>query len=228
VFQTVVVNRNPELVAFTSPANATGLFELDPQSEMLLPFEGMGVDTTWELEMPRAANPFDYRTIADVLVTIDYTAFNDFNYRQQVIQSLNTDVGADICFDFRQRLPDQWYDLNNPTSATPTVRFTISPDDFPPNVEDLKMSRLMLYFARAAGVTSEVTVRQLRLDEQAILGATPSDDGVISTRGVSGTPFGEWELAFDDEETKYMLENGMIEDILFVITYSGRTPPWTA
>jgi len=35
-----------------------------------MPFESMGVDTTWEFQMPKAANQFDYRTIADVLFTI--------------------------------------------------------------------------------------------------------------------------------------------------------------
>jgi hypothetical protein len=79
VFQQVAVRRDPELVALTSPISATGVFELDTQSEMLRPFESMGVDTFWQFEMPRAANPFDFRTIADVLVTIEYTALNSFD-----------------------------------------------------------------------------------------------------------------------------------------------------
>jgi hypothetical protein len=40
------------------------------------------VDATWELQMPKAANPFDYRTIADVLITLEYTALQSFTYRQ--------------------------------------------------------------------------------------------------------------------------------------------------
>ena len=71
VFQTVVVNTGPQSVALTLPVNATGLFGLDQQPEMLLPFEGLGVDTTWEFRMLKAANLFDYGSIADVLVTVD-------------------------------------------------------------------------------------------------------------------------------------------------------------
>src|SRR6185436_8812146 len=59
MYQRVPVQRGPELVALSSPRDATGLFELDTQSEMLLPFEGAGVETTWEFQMPRAANFFD-------------------------------------------------------------------------------------------------------------------------------------------------------------------------
>jgi hypothetical protein len=33
-----------------------------------------------------------------------------------------------------------------------------------------------------------------------------SDNGIISTRSISGAPVGEWELAFDDEQKKHMFE----------------------
>src|SRR5262249_12409897 len=74
IFQSVVVRHNPETVALSAPVNATGLFELEQQPEMILPFEGMGVDTSWEFRMPKPANLLDYDTIADVLITIEYTA----------------------------------------------------------------------------------------------------------------------------------------------------------
>ena len=65
----------PDSVALSSPCEATRLLELTPQQQtILLPFEGTGVDTTWELHMPKASNLFDYNSIADVLVTIEYTA----------------------------------------------------------------------------------------------------------------------------------------------------------
>src|SRR5207237_5468240 len=56
VFQTIPIRRDPEFVALTSPISSTGLFELEPQqTDMLLPFEGNGVDSTWEFRMPKAA-----------------------------------------------------------------------------------------------------------------------------------------------------------------------------
>ena len=77
-------------VALSSPSNATGLFvDLDSQPDMLLPFEDSGVDTNWELRMPRAANQADFRTIADILIRIDYTALDSPDYRQQIVQKLN-------------------------------------------------------------------------------------------------------------------------------------------
>jgi hypothetical protein len=247
IFRTIEVRRSPELIAFTSPNNATGLFELEAEGEMLLPFEGMGVDATWRLEMPHAANPFDYRTIADVLIAIDYTALHSYDYRQQVVQRLDSRVGAERSFSFRQEFADQWFDLNNPeqTSQSMVVRFETSRADFPPNVESLAIDHLLLYFSRTGGAFSEeesfeVQVKHLhfspRGDASVAGGGASSSGGVISTRRANGSswlgiqgksPVGEWELALPNtDELRRRFKKGEIEDILFVIAYAGRTPAW--
>jgi Tc toxin complex TcA C-terminal TcB-binding domain/Repeat of unknown function (DUF346) len=248
-FQSVVVRREPMSVALSSPSNATGLFvDLDPQPDMLLPFEDSGVDTNWELRMPRAANQFDFRTIADVLITIDYTALDSPDYRQQIVQKLNAKpfFSADRPFSFRNDLADQWYDLHNPEQTTNpmVVSFTTQRDDFPPNITDLKIQQVVLYFARAEGYPFEVPVTYLYFTEQGstnpLGGPARSVDGIISTRtGSAGSwismlgksPIGQWDLAFLDtfpngQQPSDVFKNEEIEDILFVITFSGRTPEW--
>jgi hypothetical protein len=242
VFQLVLVRREPEMVALSSPRDATGLFELEPQSEMLFPFEATGVDASWEFRMPKAANRFDYSTIADVLLTIEYTALNSFEYRQQVIKELDAGFHGDRPFSFRHNFADQWYDLHNPdqTSDPMVVRFKTTRQDLPPNLESLKVQHVVLYFGRREEVSFEISVSHLLFTEQgstgAIGGGASSIDGVISTRrGNAGSwtamigksPFGEWELALPNtEEMRNRFKNSEIEDILFVITCSGRTPAW--
>lgn len=111
VFQELTIRRDPESVALNSPLNATGVFELDVQSELLMPFEAMGVATAWSFSLPKAANAFDYNTIADVLITIEYIALANDEYRRQVIQKLPTRVSADNTYNIRDDFPDIWYDL---------------------------------------------------------------------------------------------------------------------
>jgi hypothetical protein len=72
---------------------------------MLRPFEGMGVDTTWQLELPKAANPFDYRSIADVLLTIEYTVLDNREYREDVVRSLDATFSGDRSFSVRNEFP---------------------------------------------------------------------------------------------------------------------------
>jgi len=243
IFQTVPIRRDPEYVALTSPANSTGMFELESlQPDMLLPFEGNGVDSTWEFRMPKAANQFDYRTIADILITIEYTALNSFDYRQQVIQTLNPNLSADRPFSFRNQFADQWYDLHNPdqTKTPMKVKFQTFREDFPPNIETIKIQQVLLYFVRTSQKRFELPITELSFTEQGNQGtiggsATPID-GVVSTRRGNGgswtamigkSPFGEWDLTLPDtEEMKNRFKNEEIEDILLVITYSGRTPEW--
>jgi len=244
-FRNVLVRRDPETIGLSSPRDATGLFELQPDSqpELLLPFEGTGVDTVWRFELPKAANQFDYSTIADVLLTLEYTALNSFDYRQQVIQTLDPEVSVDRPFSFRLQFPDQWYDLHNPdqTPKPMTMRFATTRGDFVPNIENLRVRQLVLYFAPATA--KPVEVRDVRLlftrqgDDTPAGGSADSIDGIISTRRPNGAnwvtitgtkpPIGEWELSLpNDDTTKSFFKNEDIQDILFVITYSGRTPEW--
>ena len=167
IFKTTDIIREPELVALTSPINATGVFEMDVQSDMLLPFESMGVETSWQLQMPVPANPFDFGTISDVLVTIEYTALNSFDYRQQIIKNMDNKISGDRKFSFKDQFPDQWYQLQNPDQVAElakqmVVNFNIERQDFPVNIENLKVANILLYIVRVESddvIPFEVTVR---------------------------------------------------------------------
>ena len=160
-----------------------------------------------------------------------------------MIQTLDPEVSVDRPFSFRLQFPDQWYDLHNPdqTPKPMTMRFATTRGDFVPNIENLRVRQLVLYFAPATA--KPVEVRDVRLlftrqgDDTPAGGSADSIDGIISTRRPNGAnwvtitgtkpPIGEWELSLpNDDTTKSFFKNEDIQDILFVITYSGRTPEW--
>ncbi|HEY9796414.1 MAG TPA: neuraminidase-like domain-containing protein [Leptolyngbyaceae cyanobacterium] len=247
--QTVPIRREPEQVALTSPMNATGVFELDLQSELLRPFEGSGVDTQWEFRLPKATNRFDFNSIATVLITIDYTSLNSYTYQQQVLQTLDRKVNSDRLFSFRNTFADAWYDLNNPDQTTTpmVVQFETRREDFPPNIENLRIQHVVLYFARIDRADVEIPVTRLLFTDQHGTGtvggrATTIDGTTISTRrgnGISWTPmigmspFGTWELALETELAdgqlpRALFETEAIENILLVITYTGQVPNYPA
>lgn len=259
-FQKVSIQRGPESVALTSPINATGLFELDPQPELLVPFEGIGVETTWEFRMPKAANQFDYNSIADVLITIEYTALNSYDYQQQVLETMDRRFSADRAFSFRNEFADQWYDLHNPElleeAQQMVVRFRTEREDFPPNLEDLSIQQVVLYFANQDG--TKVPIENVNLqytpdvpdsagNQTQVGGDAKPIDGKISTRANAWNDLlgqllpGEWVVSLrpvdtDPQKTQKLekiiewfkseKKGEKCEDMLFVITYSGRTPEW--
>lgn len=243
VFQSILVRRDPEQIAFTSPSNATGLLDLEPEAGMLLPFESMGVDTHWELQLPKAANPFDFRSIADVLFTVEYTALQNFTYRKQVIQQLDDSISAERVFSLRDQFADAWYDLHNPEQAAMpmNVQFILSSEGFPPNLRELRLQQVMFVMVRAKDDAFEIGNTRLLLtptgESRAVGGSVDgSVDGMISTRRgnasawvplIGKSPVGLWELSLPDSaEMKSRFKNGEIEDLLLILTYEGRTPVW--
>ncbi|HXH09027.1 MAG TPA: hypothetical protein VNP04_04560 [Alphaproteobacteria bacterium] len=174
-----------------------------------------------------------------------YTALHSFDYRQQVIKQLSDQVSAERPLSFRHQLVDQWYELHHPeqTAAPMVVPFATIRDDFPPNLEDLRIQHVLLAFVRAEGRSFEVADAQLLFTPQgetASVGGISggSVDGVISTRRgnangwtplIGRSPVGDWQLTLPNtEEVKTHFKNGDLEDILLVITYAGRTPAWPA
>jgi hypothetical protein len=246
-FQVAIVQRDPQLVALSSPINATGLFELSTQSSsqspMLLPFEDLGVDTSWEFAMPRFANPFDYDTIADILISVDYTALDSPDYRRTVIRQLDQNTSADRGYSFRQQFADAWYELNNPDqSRTPmVVQFETEAADYRPNLENVAISQVVLYFVPADGANFEVqsTLTLVGEDQngnlRTVSGSAATIDHVISTRRGNASNWlpmigmgaaGTWALDLSTPDMRGLFKNGQIKDILFVITYNAQLPAW--
>jgi hypothetical protein len=241
-FQQLIVRRDAEEVALTSPINATGLFELTPTSDMLLPFEGSGVDMRWEFSLPKGANLFDYQTIADVLVTINYTALDSAAYRDQVIRTLNARrMAYSRSISFRQQLPDQWYDLHNPdqTAHPLVVTFETAQSDFAPNLSDLKLTDLVLFIPQANGTNFEAKVVlsfQPTGAAAAITASATTIEGAINTRKSSSAswavfkgrkPLGQWTLDLSqDANIRKHLNEDDVEDFLFVMSYTGQTATW--
>ncbi len=243
-FKQITITRPVETIALTSPFDSSGVFQLDHKDDLLMPFEGLGVATDWVFEMPKAANQIDYRSIADVLITIEYTALESPAYRQQVIQQLDNRVSADRSFSFRHQFTDAWHDLHHPDLVEDPqmpmqVSFNTRQEDFPPNVSELGIEHITLYFALKEGVTDEFSL-ELNFNE---LGENGTSGGtVVTTDRIAGTrqgntgnlttligksPIGEWTLTLEDtQDTRQLFEEEQIEDILFVITFGGESAGW--
>ena len=234
---TTIVSGTPEVISFTSPVNATGVFDADLQPDMLLPFEATGVDTSWTLELPPQGNTFDLSTIADVLVTIDYTALEDLDYRATVIRALNADRTrhADRIFSLRTQYPDAWYTLNNPdptaTDGSRTAAVTIGDADVPSQLENLVAENVSVQLIGE----DDVPPIMVTLTFGTASGeAQTSDGGAGTNRGnapawgvlVGGSPVGTWTITLDSTAAA-LLDAGALDDVVLVLGCAGDLPAWT-
>jgi hypothetical protein len=244
VYRKKPIQREPQTISLDRARSAERDQEIrmEPSDrEMLRPFENSGVETEWELRMPKAANQFDYDTIADVLLTIEYSARESYDYRRRVQDRLDPERVFDRVFSLEDDLGDEWYELHNPaTAADPmTVTFETERDDFPPNLDRLGIDDLTLYFVGADGETLErltVDLRYSARGEGAAVGgeATPVE-GMVATPAASPwnaivgkDPVGEWTLTLPDSGyVRRLFEEEAIEDILFVVSVEGEVPEWT-
>lgn len=166
-----------ERISLDAPFNESGLFVLNYDDPMLLPFEGLGVETQWTLELPRGNNRFNFDTIADVLLTIDYTAEYSQDYETlQRAQRSNVDVYEDTAVPLRLQFPDLWYHFKNSRrdaagSFPPfPYKFHLPRTAFAPNLRNdppLKVAHLTLLIsgdltlAEQGLVADGLTIRQL-------------------------------------------------------------------
>jgi Tc toxin complex TcA C-terminal TcB-binding domain len=129
-FQTCVVPISA--IATSSGVNDAGVFELNFHVERYLPFEGAGVISTWELDLPDTYVQFDYATITDVIMHINYTsldggalltsaaktAVKHFVQAHQDARDLYT------IFDLPNEFPEQWQSaVNTADGKSPTMVF---------------------------------------------------------------------------------------------------------
>jgi hypothetical protein len=246
-YQDTIVRRDPEIIAFTGTQGATGLFELQTDDRFTNPFEGSGVHTRWQLQLPTDTNLFNFDTIADVLITIEYTALHSFDYQQQVLRKLDPEYAAERAISFREELPDQFYELNNPDeSDTPMqVNYDISSFDFPAGVKDLYIKSIKIYYVvdddqRAFFESQSSALKTyLQLTGGSVntgeVDATPGKSGLISTESGNGggylaligkQPQGKWTYKLpNDNLVKKLFADEVIRDVIFIIGFGGTVKP---
>jgi hypothetical protein len=137
-------------IVTSSGRQDTGLFDASLNDERYLPFEGEGVISTWQLELPTPLRQFDYQTISDVVIHLRYTARNGgAALRTAVVDDLARQLntmeveqgvrGLFRLLSARHEFGDAWHAfLHTPPDPQTPQRFTaaLGIDRFPSMVRD--------------------------------------------------------------------------------------------
>lgn len=241
-FQQVPIRRmEVDQVALTGASRATGVFEFQAaQGELLNPFEGMGVESRWEFKMPRFSNRMDYSTIADVLIEVDYTALDSFQYRYQVLQEIDNTLGFSRGFSFKNDYPDQWYELAEVQEGGTefSVEIELKRDQFPQGIENIHLdgSNLLLHFVRKDGFTEEIVIQRFTLasdtSEQVDSGGDTNNGtfkAVYLTNLLNAqtpaSPFVKLRLAFANTTlNRELFSMEQVTDILLLVSCKADLP----
>jgi hypothetical protein len=186
---------------------------------LLLPCHRARASPGWQPSSRRTAlqpaNPIDYQSIVDVLLTIEYSALVSADYRQLVIRRLDRQFTGDRSFSIREQFPDTWYDLNNPDTVDDPARLLavdlpLTTADFPPNLTEPALEQLTLFVVGANGMRQDLTVRAAGHAVGAQVttaGPVTAVGGVVGTRRPDGAPWlgfvgsdppGDWQFTLED------------------------------
>ena len=206
-------------VATSNGQNDSGLFELNFRDERYLPFEGSGAISRWKLEMETEFRQFDYDTISDVILTINYTARDG----GETLKSLARDhlhtfahalsgVGEDQggfyrAFNLKQEFPNSWNKLKTEGNAIFNIRRNSLPY-FSTVAKTLTVGNIIWYVKCESGSAS------IDIDGTTVLPTDPP-----------APKLGEYEFAetnianFVFDENFEIVTNQDIQEIIMIVFY---------
>jgi hypothetical protein len=115
-------------IATSRAQNDSGVFDFSTRDERYMPFEGAGAISDWTLSLPRTLRAFDYATISDAIVHLDYTADYDAELARRwdtaagLVSLLSGDVNGQVPlvrrFSLRDEFPDVFHRLTTSAPGT--------------------------------------------------------------------------------------------------------------
>ncbi len=161
-------------IATSHARNDSGLFELNFRDERYLPFEGSGAVSKLRLDLPKATNHFDFETISDCILHVNYTAREGGEaLRKLAIEAIvppiphdqfSSVASADLpdqsglmrLFSIRHEFLDDWHRFlhPDPEAMAHTLNLDIAPDRFPFPYQgrDIKLESMELFLNFKAGL----------------------------------------------------------------------------
>src|SRR5262249_17858483 len=129
---------------------------LNFRDERYLPFEGAGAVSRWRIDLPRDTNAFDFNTITDVILRLQYTARDGGKGLADAARtSLQDDAlatsGARL-FSAKHEFAASWMQfINAPTTAALLLDFSKERFPFGLRGKDLSIDRIHLHLLLDGG-----------------------------------------------------------------------------
>jgi Tc toxin complex TcA C-terminal TcB-binding domain/Neuraminidase-like domain/Salmonella virulence plasmid 28.1kDa A protein len=215
-------------IATSTAQNDGGMFELSFRDERYLPFEGAGAVSTWSLEFPSQLRQFDYSTIADVIVTVAYTALDDDVFRAtvetQLVDELTeyaSTVGMYRLFSLRHDFPDAFQILLHPPGPSQLTDFTLGSPHFPYFLaqRDLTLGGVSVYVQPRGADPVDTTGLKLTINGASTSSWTTPPNMTLRTADapVSGPALKGWTV----KVTTGQLDPDEVADVLLLVKYTA-------
>ena len=122
-------------IATSHAQNDSGMFELNFNDERYLPFEGAGLISDWQIDLPIENNQFDFSSLSDVILHISYTSRNGGGLltagANENVKETLPDSAARL-FSLKHEFSTEWYQFLHPeNNADQELVINLKPEHFP-------------------------------------------------------------------------------------------------
>ena len=212
--------------------NEGGVFELNFRDERYLPFEGAGLISDWTLELPTKLRMFDYSTISDVILHVNFRAMFDGKLKETVetgialaLIDLGASKGLFRLFSLRHEFPTAYHRLLSPTAAAQSTDFEVTRQHFPYFLAAQKIfaptAVEITVYLRAQGGKSLDQQTQLSLNGVGVgnpwtlVDAATSSTMQATITNPKGPVVGTWTINTGGNG----LDNEVLDDVLILLKY---------
>ncbi|HET9788469.1 MAG TPA: hypothetical protein VFP47_15135, partial [Pyrinomonadaceae bacterium] len=227
--------------------NDNGLFETNLRDERYLPFEGQGAISSWRIELPKNFKTFDYNTISDVVLHVQYTSREGGSVLRTQAESelqiaLNEFIrvegqrGLAQMFSLRHDFPTEWSRfMNAPSGTRQSLTAAITTDRFPFLFQgkEITIKSLELYTKVKPGFTDSHNETKMKMALVAGTAAPgPGDlltldswNGLVRGTKVFTTSPGAftlnaWRIDSSQNPPEVHLDPNAIQDMVIVCRYT--------
>lgn len=183
-------------IATSHGQNDAGVFELNFNDERYLPFEGAGVISDWKISIPKETNMFNFNSLSDVIIHINYTARDGGSaLRQPALEAMreNLPQNAAVLLSLKHDFPAAWNEML--LNATHEMTFELKAEHLPYFANVNEVDKLWKVIALPENVISGMTVNLQTPGEIAYTGDIPLTENRFS-KSYPGTTesLGNWKL----------------------------------
>jgi hypothetical protein len=162
-------------------------------------FEGLGLGTTWILNLPKRSNNFDYRRIFDIRLVLYYRSKYDPQLQETILTRapLPGELVRVKDFALRYDFPEAWYVFYENAQA----QFTMSKFNLPLNQRNFDLQHLYLRVETEEGVSNENLELEITVPGKLSVTVTTDSNGAVSSRDITeladvmaGDVLGDWSI----------------------------------
>lgn len=127
-------------IATSHAQSDSGMFDFSFRDERYLPFEGAGAISTWKIELPAVYAQFDYDSISDVILHVNYTSLDEGGLKSAAIENVEAVLSANAetegfwrMFSLNREFATEWNAYKNAfeQNENAALKIVLEEEQFP-------------------------------------------------------------------------------------------------